>query len=40
MQHHTDLEELESGRHYSDQMVLAQFDLKLLEHFRLDWMDV
>lgn len=43
VQHHIDLEELESGwfhNRHSDQMVLAQFDLKLLEQFRLIWMEV
>lgn len=40
MQHHIDIEEPGSGRYYSDQMVLVQFDLKLLEQFRLNWIDV
>lgn len=40
MQHHIDLEELGCGQFHSDQIVLLQFDLKILEQFRRNWMDV
>lgn len=40
VQHHIDLGELGSGHFHSDQIVLLQFDLKFLEQFRLNWMDV